>query len=666
MSSTAVDSSGAARLDGVSDLLAMYRSMYLIRAFEMRAATLYRDGVFPGFVHLSIGQEAVAVGACRQLRRTDAIVSNHRGHGHCLAKGADPEGMFAELMGRSGGTNGGLGGSMHLADFSRGVYGANGIVGAGLPIAVGIAQAFRLRHTDDVVVAFFGDGAVAQGAFHEALNLAALWKLPVLFLCENNQFAEFSPAATQHRVPIAARGSAYGVEGLTVDGNDVVAVDRTVSALVDRMRAGEGPFLLECLTYRWQGHYEGDPLRYRSDADHVAEQRNDPLARAAAALDGAGRTDDRYQAERAVGELLIAAESAANAAPWPEPAVMLLHTEAARQDVAESIPDVDTPLTYKTMDAIRDALEQSLDDDPEVFLAGIDIGRGGNVFGLTRGLWQRFPERVLDTPISETAIIGLAVGAAMAGLRPVVEIMYLDFIGVCFDQLLNQAAKMHFMTGGAAPMSLVVRTQTGSGRSSAAQHSQSLEALLAHIPGLTVVMPSTPEDTYGLLRSAVADPNPVVFIEHRLLYGKKGHRPAAGHVVPLGKAAVRRAGSDVTLVAWSRAVDFALQAAEIVAAEGISVEVIDLRTVAPFDEEAVLQSVGRTSRLVIAHEAVGSGGIGAEIAARVSDRGIWKLDAPVIRVAAPFTPAPYSPALEPSWCIDGAKIAAALRRAVQS
>jgi 2-oxoisovalerate dehydrogenase E1 component len=212
-------------------------------------------------------------------------------------------------------------------------------------------------------------------------------------------------------------------------------------------------------------------------------------------------------------------------------------------------------------------------------------------------------------------------------------------------------------------MSLVVRTQFGSGRSSAAQHSQSLEALLAHIPGLTVVMPSTPEDTYGLLRAAIADPNPVIFVEHRLLYGKKGTRPAADHLIPLGKAAIRRQGSDVTVVSWSRMVDFALQAAEIVAQRGISAEVIDLRTVSPLDEDAILDSVSRTTRLVIAHDAVVSGGLGAEIAARVADRGVWRLNAPIKRIGPPFTPAPYSPPLEENWVPTVDDIVAAIDEA---
>jgi 2-oxoisovalerate dehydrogenase E1 component len=268
---------------------------------------------------------------------------------------------------------------------------------------------------------------------------------------------------------------------------------------------------------------------------------------------------------------------------------------------------------------------------------------------------------VRDTPISETAVMGLGVGAAMAGMRPVVELMYLDFVGVCLDQLLNQAAKMPFMTGGAAEMALTVRTQFGAGRSSGSQHSQSLEALLAHIPGLTVVMPSTPADTYGLLRAAIQDPNPVVFIENRLLYGMKGPRPPVDHVLPIGRSAVVRRGSDVTVVSVSRMVHEAVAAAEVVAGDGISVEVIDLRTVAPLDMAPILESVASTGRLLIAHEAVVPFGIGAEIAATVARECFWDLDAPIQRVGAAATPPPYAPDLERAWLPDRDDIAAAIR-----
>jgi 2-oxoisovalerate dehydrogenase E1 component len=380
-------------------------------------------------------------------------------------------------------------------------------------------------------------------------------------------------------------------------------------------------------------------------------------------LRDAGVTDEDIKAlESSVAGELDGAVEAASRLPGPDPATLGDFVLRPRPAPAEPAPpDVDGPV-FRTMDAILAALEFELGDDDSVFVAGIDVGEGGNVFGLTRGLRERFGDRVRDTPISEAAIVGLGVGAAMAGMRPVVEVMYLDFVGVCFDQLLNQAAKLPFMTGGAARMALTVRTQFGAGRSSGSQHSQSLEALLAHVPGLTVVMPATPADTYGLLRAAIRDPNPVIFIENRLLYGMKGPQPPPDFILPIGRSVVVRPGSDLTVVSVSRMLHEALAAAEAVTTDGIGVEVIDLRTVAPLDVAPILESVSKTGRLLIAHEAVVPFGIGAEIAATVARDAFWELDAPIQRVGAAPTPPPYAPELEHAWLPDRLTIADAIRR----
>ena len=602
------------------------------------------------------------MGACWPLKPADVITSTHRGHGHCLAKGLDPFGMFAELMAKAEGTNRGRGGSMHIADPTIGIFGANGIVAAGLPIAAGAATAAQLRHDGSVAVAFFGDGAVAQGAFHEAVNLAAVHRLPVIYFCENNGYAEFSPAATQHAAPLERRAAGYGVAFVAVDGNDVVATATAMQDIVEATRAGAGPTIVEATTYRWHGHYEGDPQRYRSPEEVQAWETRDPILIHASRLQATGIDVEEIKAvESSVAAELDEAVETARRLEAPAAASLADFVTRPRPAHPEPpAPGADAPV-FRTMDAIRSALETELANDERVFVAGIDVGAGGNVFGLTRGLRDQFGERVRDTPISETAIIGLGVGAAMAGMRPVVELMYLDFLGVCLDQLLNQAAKLPFMTGGAAEMALTVRTQFGAGRSSGSQHSQSLEALLAHIPGLTVVMPSTPADTYGLLRAAIQDPNPVVFIENRLLYGMKGPQPPTEHIVPIGKSAVVRSGTDVTVVSVSRMVHSAIAAAERLAGADISVEVIDLRTVAPLDMAPILDSVHKTSRLLIAHEAVVPFGIGAEIAATVAREAFWDLDAPIQRIGAAATPPPYAPTLERAWLPDEDDIEQAIR-----
>jgi 2-oxoisovalerate dehydrogenase E1 component len=664
VTTTAVLDQESSPLIETDELLEMYRRMVRIRHFEQSASKLYADTEIPGFLHLSIGQEATAVGACWHLRPDDGITSTHRGHGHCLAKGLDLVPMFAELMGREGGTCRGRGGSMHIADPHVGIFGANGIVGAGLPIVTGVATAAQLRGEGGVAVGFFGDGAVAQGMFHESVNLAAVWDLPVVFFCENNHYSEFSPEADQHRAGLQARAAGYGIRYEAVDGNDVVAVAQLMRTLVAGLREGDGPVLVEADTYRWHGHYEGDPLKYREPEELTEWQLRDPLTiarqrMAALGIDAAAA--DQIDSE--VAAEVASAIDEARRSPFPSPESLFDFVWAEEDDAPETVPEQGKP--FRMMDAIREAVVYEMTRDPSVYMAGIDVGKGGNVYALFRGLYEQFPGRVRDTPISESAIVGSAVGAAMAGMRPVVEVMYMDFIGVCLDALMNQAAKLRFMTGGRASLPLVVRTQFGAGRSSGSQHSQSLEALLAHIPGLTVVMPSGPVEAYGLLRAAIQSPNPVVFVENRLQYGLKGPRPNEDYIIPLGKARVARPGRDVTVVTYSRMLQEVIAAAEEVAESGIEVEVIDLRTIAPFDRAAVLESLKKTRRLIIAHEGVQDFGVGAEVAALAANEGFWHLDAPVVRVAPPAMPAPYSPGLEQAWLPDRSVIADAMRRIVE-
>ncbi|HEY1635352.1 MAG TPA: thiamine pyrophosphate-dependent dehydrogenase E1 component subunit alpha, partial [Acidimicrobiales bacterium] len=340
------------------NLVEMHRRMLLIRGFEERVSALYRDGEVPGFVHLSTGQEAAAVGACWPLRASDVITSTHRGHGHCLAKGLDPLGMFAELMGKEAGTNRGRGGSMHIADPNIGVFGANGIVAAGLPIAVGAGTAAKLRGEGGVVVAFFGDGAAAHGAFHEALNLAAVWRLPVIFLCENNGYAEFSPASAQHAVPLEHRATGYGVSYVSVDGNDILAVSALMQALLDDIRSGQGPAIVEAATYRWRGHYEGDPQHYRTLEELQEWRERDPLLVHANRLHAAGVDNDAItELSDSVNQRLD--EAVTKARQSADAATSTLHDFVVRPRpvLPEPIrPPADAP-AFRTLDAIRSAIE---------------------------------------------------------------------------------------------------------------------------------------------------------------------------------------------------------------------------------------------------------------------------------------------------------------------
>ncbi|MDR7865793.1 MAG: alpha-ketoacid dehydrogenase subunit beta [Sporomusaceae bacterium] len=316
-------------------------------------------------------------------------------------------------------------------------------------------------------------------------------------------------------------------------------------------------------------------------------------------------------------------------------------------------------MTYA--EAIRDGIRVEMKRDADVYLCGEDVGKFGGCFGVTAGLVDEFPGRVLDTPITETAIIGSAVGAAAVGLRPVAEIMFIDFTGVCMDELFNQAVKMRYMFGGKAKVPLVLKTICGGGVAAAAQHSQCMEAWFTHIPGLKTVMPATPADAKGLMAAAIRDDNPVIYIEHKQLLGLSGDVPEGEYVIPLGKADIKRPGSDVTIVAWSWMVHRALAAAEALAKEGISAEVIDPRTLVPLDKDAILASLAKTHKLVIVHEAVRTSGFGGEIAAVVAEQGFDLLDAPIKRVTAPDTPVPFSPVLEKAFLPDEGKIIQAVK-----
>jgi len=642
----------------------LYTTMVKIRRFDEKTAELFNTGLVKGTAHSYVGEEAVAAAACANLREDDYIVGTHRGHGHCIAKGARVDRMMAELMGRETGYCRGLGGSMHIAALDLNILGCNGIVAAGLPIGTGAALAAKIRKTDRVVIAFFGDGAANQGVVHEALNLAAVWKLPIVYLCENNQYA-LSTASTRTTAgeSIAARAAAYAIPGVRVDGNDVLAVYETVRVAVARARKGEGPTLVEAVTYRWGGHSMRANLPdYRTKEEERAWLERDPIARLRDhVLEKKAATPLRLkELEESVElELDRAVEFARTS---PEPSVELMEASVYAPHVEVSEPAVKAGRDLTMAEALNEALRGEMERDARVFVMGEDVGLIGGIFGVTRGLREAFGEdRVRDTPISEATFLGAGVGAAIAGLRPVVEVQIFDFVALMMDQIANQAAKFRYMLGGRPTVPLVVRGPQGGGIRLAAQHSQSLEAWFAHVPGLVVVAPSTPYDAKGLLAAAIRDDNPVIFLEHKVLYAVKGPVPAEVYAIPLGKADVKRAGGDVTVVATQAMVARALAAAGELEKEGVGVEVIDPRTLVPLDEATILASVAKTGRLVIAHEAVKRGGWGAEVAALVAERAIDTLDAPIVRVAARNVPMPYNDSLERAAIPTQQDIAAAIR-----
>ena len=559
---------------------------------------------------------------------------------------------------------------MHIADLGLNILGANGIVGAAMPLSTGAGLAARLDGAGRVAVAFFGDGAANQGVFHESLNLASVWKLPLVFICENNQYAlSTSFRDTTSVDQVAERAVAYGIPGRTIDGNDVVEVYEAVREAVERARAGEGPTLIEAMTYRWGGHSMRANIRDpRSEEEYAAWMERDPVQRVERELVNVEIVDEagiESIGSEVVAELDEAVEFG-RAADQPAADVLGTAVYAPHEAFEEPALANGSGANGRALgfvDALNEALHQEMESDSQVVVMGEDVGATGGIFGATKGLMEKFgAERVRDTPISEAGFVGCGIGAAIAGLRPVVEIQIFDFVALTMDMLVNQAAKFRFMLGGKNTVPVVIRGPQGGGIRMAAQHSQSLEAWFTHVPGLVVVAPSGPYEAKGLLTAAIRDPNPVIFLEAKLQYLEPAAPvPEEPYAIPIGKAAVKREGTDVTLVATMAMVPRALAAAESLARQGHSVEVIDPRTLKPLDEETLLASVRKTRRLVVAHEACLTGGFGAEVAALVAEKAFDWLDAPVARVAALDTPMPYNEALERQVIPSQQRIAEAVR-----
>ena len=652
-------------------LMGYLRQTMEIRALENNISNLLGRAVLKGASHLYAGSEAVAVGAVGALRDDDLVTSTHRGHGHAHAHGdsaaktieekqAHYNKMMAEVLGKSSGYCKGKGGSMHIADVAHGNLGATGIVGGNIPVAVGAALAQKLMGTDKVVLCFFGDGASNTGNFHEALNMASLWDLPVVFMVENNMYAMSVPWAKSSKLPnVADRACAYGIPGEVVDGMDVLAVRGAVEKAVDRARKGKGPSLIEAKTYRYFGHSHSDPRIYRTKEEEQAYKDRDPIKVLNEEMKAVGLiSDEEFEAMNlAIKAKMKAAMEFSDVSPEADPAELetdvfapSVFTVKDIENEAELREKVKTDTSIREIsyaDAIAEALREEMKRDEKVFLMGEDVGLYGGAYGASRGLFEEFGQwRVIDTPISEATIGGAAVGAAMAGMRPVAEIMYVDFTPLAMDQVANQGAKNRYMFGGKTSVPMVIRTEGGAGRAIAAHHSQSLEALWTHFPGIYVVMPSTPYDVKGLLKAAIRDNNPVMFIEHKMLYKNKGRVPVEDYVIPLGIADIKRTGKDVTLVTYSRQVLNALDAAEALAREGIDVEVIDLRCLKPLDINTIINSIKKTGRFVGVTEAYENTSFINEVMAQVNDNAFDYLDAPMVRVAAANVPVPRAEVLE--------------------
>jgi 2-oxoisovalerate dehydrogenase E1 component len=646
------------------------RAMTFIRRFEEEALRLSSEGLVQGSIHLCVGQEAIPVGALSVLRPQDRVVSTYRGHGWALACGADPTAVLGEIAQRAGGVNGGRSGSPLLSDPSVGFLGENSIVGAGAPIAAGAALAAVAKGTGGVTVVSVGDGAMNQGSVTEAMVFAAVRGLPVIFICENNKWSEMTPIAwTTRGDDLVDRGRGLGIESHVVDGGDPFAVATAVGAAAEACRRGDGPIFLECKTIRLSGHYNRDIEHYRPAADQDHARENDPLVRLAHRVleDGTLDQEQLDLIEADVSADVVEVSRVVQAMPEPAPDTALQHMYAPPREV--SFPGLEDASPAKEMTyqrAVNAALRQELHARPEVIVYGEDVGFAGGIFGVTRGLQKEFGlDRVFDTPIAEAAILGSAVGAAMEGLRPVVEIMWADFVFVALDQIVNQAANVRYINSSRLTAPVTIRMQQGVTPGSCAQHAQSIEAILAHVPGIKLGLPATPQDAYQMTLAAVEDPDPTVLIEFRSLYQTTGEVVLGGPIEPAFGARRHRNGADLAIITWGSMLHSVLQATEILSAEGIDASVLDLRWLNPIDDAAIGRIVTDTGgRVMVVHEANTTGGFGAEIAARISERHFAELTVPITRLGTPDIRMPSAPSLQNVLLPSATTIADAARRLV--
>ena len=644
--------------------LDLLRHMIRIRRFEDKCAELYTQEKIRGFLHLYDGEEGVASGIIPALKAEDRVVATYREHGHALARGLTMRSVMAEMMGRSTGCSGGRGGSMHLFDAASNFYGGNAIVGGGLPMAVGLALADRMRGDTNVTACFFGEGAAAEGEFHESLNLTALWKLPVLFVCENNGYAMGTALErSESETDIAQKAACYNIDARSVDGMNIIEVETAALSAMEHIRDTGEPVFLECRTYRFRAHSMFDAQLYRDKAEVEEWRKRGPIVQFQTSLLESKliSQEDIDQIEREVAEEIKDAVAFAEQSDW-EPVdtlgsnVVAEKRPAAPTQIAKTGEKVET--TYR--DAVRAGIRDAMQRDDRVFLMGEDVGAYGGCYAVSKGLLDEFgPDRIRDTPLSESGFTGAGIGSAMAGMRPIVEVMTVNFSLLALDQILNTAATIRHMSAGEFNVPIVIRMATGAGKQLAAQHSHSLEGWYAHIPGLRILTPATLEDARGMLWTALLEPDPVVIFENALLYNQTGMLSAGIYPVDIDKAVVRRVGADVSLITYGGSLGKTLEAARQLEAEGVTAEVVDLRVLRPLDDATIEASVAKTKRAVIVDEGWRSGSISAEIAARLQERIFYHLDAPIQRVCSEEVPIPYPKHLEDAAIPNPDKIIAA-------
>ncbi len=671
---------------GLTDLdaLALYRTMLLGRRLDERIWTLNRQGKAP-FAVSGQGHEGVQAGFAFAMAEDDILLPYYRDLVALLVRGMTPTEILLGVFARADDPCSGARQMPNHWGLRRlGIITGSSPIATHLPHGVGIAYSRKMRGEPGVSFCSFGDGATSEGDFHVALNFAGIHRLPIVFVCENNGYAISVPLDQQSAVEdISLRAVAYDFPGITVDGQSAITVYEVARDARERAARGDGPTLIEAKTYRYHPHTSDDNDKYYRSREEVEKwRRKDPIRRMHDDLITSGiltlETEDEIA--DSVDAEVAAAVAAAETSPKPEPndayrgvyakplrAELPGHDDPVIDRTPASLDSDAKPITYIT--AINETMDELMADDDRVIVLGQDVGDRGGVFGATRGLIETYgDDRVLDTPLAESLVIGAAIGMAIDGLRPIAEIQFLDFVGPGIDQILSEAAKIHYRSNGDFACPLVIRAPYGGGVHGALYHSQCIEALFCHVPGLKVVAPSTPADAIGLLRAAMADPDPVLYLEHKKAYRSvKGLPPVdSGHVTPIGVADIVRIGTDLTIATYGMMRHHAEAASRTLADQGIEAEVIDLRTLRPLDYDLVAESVAKTGRLLVVHEANRTGGIGAELVAEITERSFWDLDAPIRRLGlADVHALPYAPALEQELLFGAPEIVDVAREIVK-
>ncbi len=628
------------------DLEKLYRAILKPRLIEEKMLILLRQGRISKWF-AGIGQEAIAVGASKAMMDEEMILPMHRNLGVFTSRDVPLERLFLQFQGKAGGFTSGRDRSFHFGTLDYHIHGMISHLGPQLSVADGYALGHLLRKESMATLVFTGEGGSSEGEFHEALNVAAVWNLPVLFLIENNGYGLSTPVIEQYKIQhLSDKGIGYGIPSKTIEGNNILEVYSEVKKITEEIRKNPHPFLLECMTFRMRGHEEASGTKYVPRELMDAWAKKDPVLNFEQylidekILTKKAKEDIRAEIKEEINEAWKKADHAPELDAVKEKEIQSVYAPSSKQ---EAKPTSDSH-EIRFVDAIADGLHEAMKKYPQLILMGQDIAEYGGVFKITQGLMESFgAERVRNTPLCESAILGTGLGLAASGFKSMIEMQFADFVSCGFNQIVNNVAKIYYRWGVHADM--VVRMPCGGGVAAGPFHSQSNEAWFTHVPGLKVLYPSTPADAKGLLLAAFEDPNPILFFEHKALYRSiKGEVPEAYYLEEIGKARLHKTGEDVSIITYGAGVHWALEVLKQYPV--ISADLLDLRTLIPFDKEAILATVKKTGKLIILHEDTLSGGIGGELSAWIAEHAFEYLDAPIIRCASLDTPVPFAPTLE--------------------